>query len=186
MGKLIDKIKAKLNSGGKLSKKFQLVIAGLLAVIMLIIFIKSFKPKFSALSYKNEENNQTSQNAETDYVTGLETRLTTILSSIKGVENVKVFIMTESSVKKVYAVDEDKQLDSDGKSGKYKSEIVFEKDGSSSNPVVSVEVYPEITGVLIVADGVNDEKLRLMVINAVAVALNIQNSKIEVLSGKSK
>lgn len=186
MGKLMDKIKAKLNSGGGVRKKVQLVIAGLLAIIMLIIFIKSFKTKSSALSYKSEENISVEQDDETDYVMSLEARLTTILSSIKGVENVKVFVMTEASVKRVYAVDEDKQLESDGNNGKYKSEIVFEKNGSSSTPVVSVEVYPEITGVLIVADGVNDEKLRLMVINAVSVALNIQNSKIEVLSGKSK
>ena len=116
----------------------------------------------------------------------LENRLEKIVSSIDGVGGVEAFVMTETSVKTIYAGDEESKTNGEGSNSITNKtvEIVFEKNGSVSTPVISLEVYPEIVGVLIVGEGLGDEKRRLLVINAIAVALNIENSKIEVLSGK--
>jgi len=190
MGKFVKKISEKLKSiRFKLGKKSQILLAGILALIMLIIFFNGMKS--SSQSTTGSENKQIEAETTTgsaSYEKELEERLDRIISSIKGVGEVEVFVMTETSVETIYAGNEEQKSSGEGNNATTTQsvEIVFEKNGSISTPIVSLEIYPEITGVLIVAEGVNDEKLRLLVINAVSVALNIENSKIEVLSGESK
>ena len=187
MGKWLKKFSESVNQfKGKLGKKSQLVLAGILAIVMLIIFFKGVSSTASSKETENRENETKIQSG--DYVEVLEMRLENILSSIDGVGKVKTFVMTETSVRTIFAGNEEVKSSTDGTSSteSQTTEIIFSKDGSSSTPVSSVEIYPEVVGVLIVAEGVDDEKLRVLMINAVAVALNIENSKIEVLSGKGE
>lgn len=189
MGKILEKLTEKLKgTKSKLGKKSQLIIAGILTIIMLIIFLNgilgSDKSEEKVSSAIQKESTETS-----DYVTGLENRLENILTSLSVVDGVEVFIMTETSTKTIYATDEKKDEDlSDGGTNSISSsvEIVFSKEGSSSMPIVAVEIYPEIVGVLVVAQAENDEKTRLMILNAVSIALSVENSKIEVLLTTAK
>ena len=66
-----------------------------------------------------------------------------------------------------------------------KETTIFNKDGSSSSAVIVVKKYPEIEGVLIVASGADDVKLKLKIIDAISVVLSIAPTNIEVLEGKS-
>lgn len=183
MGKLSNKLSEKLKSLKiNLGKKSQLALAGVLAVVMLIFFFKGINANKQESTSSTIDNEETLTRAES-YNEMLEERLEKIISSIKGVGKTEVFIMTETSIEKIYATNEEQKNINDGQNST--KEIVFSKNGSSSNPVLKLEIYPKITGVLVVAEGVSDEKLRLMVINAVSVALDIENSKIEVLLGKS-
>lgn len=182
MSKFLKGFTEKLSSiKGKVGKKSQMALVGVLVIIMLIIFFRGIGGSTEAESSKSITE---TPKIESDYVTNLETRLESIVSSIKGIGKVQAFVMTETSVETIYATDEDQDT-SEGESAST-SEIVFSKDGSTSMPVVKLEIYPEITGILIVAEGAGDEKLRLMVLNAVCVALDIENSKIEVLEGKAQ
>ena len=184
MGKLLKTVGDKLNKiKAKFGKKSQLLLAGILAVIVLIIFFDGILS-----NDKNKElepsSKQESVTDEDNYVSNLEMRLENILSSLSLVKSVETFIMTETSTKTIYATNETTNTDSSTAGNNSVSssvELVFSKNGSSSTPIVSVEVYPEIVGVLVVVDAEGDEKTRLMIINAVAVALDIENSKIEVL-----
>ena len=183
MGAKLKKLTEKLSAvKTRFNKKTQFAVAIILSLVMLIIFVDALKKPTSEKA-ENKKNVEESRSSG-DYVSNLETRLEKMLSSLNGVNDTKVFIMTETSVKTIYAVDE--KLEESGEESKKNktsasTEIVFSKEGSTSSPIVSVEVYPEIVGVLIVADTKKDEKTRLMILNAVSVALNVSNSKIEVL-----
>ena len=50
--------------------------------------------------------------------------------------------------------------------------------------MVVVELLPKITGVLIVASGAKDIKMKNTLINTIAAILNISVSNVEVLEGK--
>lgn len=188
MGAKLKKLTEKLkNIKGRLGKKSQMVIVLILSLVMLIIFFNGIKDGSKGEADSAKTETKTSLNGE-DYVSSLELRLESLLESLSNVNSADVFIMTETSSRVVYAVDETKdESTSAGEKTEISSstEIVFSKDGSISTPIVAVEIYPEIVGVLIVVDAEHDEKARLMIINAVAVALNINNSKIEVLTSKS-
>ena len=62
--------------------------------------------------------------------------------------------------------------------------IVMAKDGSVTSPIVTIELLPKITGVLIVASGASDIKLKTTLINATASVLSVNISNVEVLEGK--
>lgn len=182
MGKFLKSLSNSIKSlKTKMGKKTQFLLAGILALIMLIIFFNSIK---GSQEEKGTETNNLADTTQVSYTENLEQRLNNILSSIDGIGEVNTFVMTETSVRTIYVGDEEEKSNSDNSTTTKSIEIVFEKNGSVSTPIVSLEIYPEITGVLVVAEGVNDEKLRLIVINAVSVALGIENSKIEVLVGK--
>ena len=185
MGKFLNKLKEKISMGKvKLNKRSQLVIAGILGLVVLIIFMNGIRSTTKDKGVKVEKI-QTTETSFGSYEKHMEQRLENILSSISGVGDVNVFVMTETSVKTIYAGNEDVKTSGENSAGANQTfEIVFEKNGTTTTPIISLEIYPEITGVLVVAEGVNDEKLRLCVINAVSVALDIENSKIEVLTGK--
>lgn len=186
MGKFLNRVKESLGKSKlKLNKKSQLVLAGILALVMVIIFINGIKTSAKKSDAQPKMNETETTTSSRSYEQQLEQRLEKIISSINGVGEVSAFVMTETSVKTIYAGNEEIKTNGENSSASTNSfEIVFEKNGTATTPIVSLEIYPEITGVLIVAEGVNDEKLRLSVINAVSVALSLENSKIEVLTGK--
>ena len=184
MGKFLGVIKNKLQSLKiKFNKRSQLAFAGILGLVVLIIFVNGIRSSGEVDISKEEELQQTIELGS--YEQQMERRLEKILSTIEGVGRVNVFVMTETSVKTISAGNEDvKEYGENSDSKNQSFEIVFEKNGTTTKPIISLEIYPEIAGVLIVAEGVADEKLRLCVINAVSVALDIENSKVEVLIGK--
>lgn len=178
---MVDEAKNKLKSF-KLNKKTELLIALVLALVVLVIFIKTIKASDEPML--EEEKSEEITDIQYGYEEKVEDRLKNIIASIQGVEQAKVFVMTESSPKIVYAYDEEVRVSgTDSVVTQTDRVIVFNKDGSKTEAIKSIEIYPEIKGVLIVAKGANDEKLRLMILNAVSVALDLENSKIEVLPG---
>lgn len=172
-----------LNVKSRFGKKFHLVVACLLAIVVVIIFLSSFNKTTNKVSGEVIENKNLSA---TDFITNTEERLEKILSSIKGAGNVKVFVMANESTRFIYAADKNIKESGTGehKAQTTSSSIVLSKDGTKTEPIIEVEIYPEITGVLVVAEGANDEKRRLMILNAVSVALDLENTKIEVLAGE--
>lgn len=58
---------------------------------------------------------------------------------------------------------------------------VFYRDGSAELPVVSKRSRPEIAGVLIVAEGARDVRIRARLLDAAMVALRVPANRIEVV-----
>lgn len=162
------------------SKKIKLIFASVLFIVILLIFASSFIPQKS-ITKSNIENTIIESKG---FAYDTEQRLKNILSGIKGLDNVSVFVYVKSSEEVVYLKDSE-IVKSSNNNETIKETTIFNKDGSSSSAVVVVRKYPEIEGVLIVASGADDVKLKLKIIDAISVVLSIAPTNIEVLEGKS-
>lgn len=117
-----------------------------------------------------------------------EERLASVLNKIAGVGDVKVMISYEGGMKKVIAYDvvssNDKTTTGD-KNTEYISEnrspVTVSVSGASS-PLVLQELKPEITGVIVVAEGASNLKVKLDLTSAVKTVLNISSEKVEVFT----
>lgn len=105
---------------------------------------------------KTSKNNSTTSNdlLVTTYVTNLEENLEEILSNIGGVKNVKVMITLNMN----------------------KIEVTDSK--------INLNQFPEIKGVIVTAEGVENTSTKLKVLHAIQAVLDITNGNIEILSSK--
>jgi len=164
------------------SKKIKIITIVVLFIVILFIFSSSF------LDGKSNENSEPKNTivSSKSYAENTEERLKNILINVNGIDNVKVFIYTESSEEVVYLKDtETIKSNSDNGNSQSKETTVVNKNGTFSSAVVVVTKYPKIQGVLIVAHGVSDVKLKLKIIDAISCVLSIAPTSIEVLEGKS-
>lgn len=118
----------------------------------------------------------------------LEEKIATNLESIQGVGKTKVLVSYTSGLKKEYARDESitkrtsKETDKEGGT----RETVETTESShlviagNTNPLVVEEERPQVDGILVIAQGANDPKIREQIFEAVRVLLNVQPSKINV------
>jgi len=66
-------------------------------------------------------------------------------------------------------------------SSQTRSDHVFSRDGASERPVIARTSRPEIAGVLIVAEGAHDVRIRAQLMDAAMVALRLPANRIEVV-----
>ena len=159
---LKDKLK---NVKGLIKKiKLEYLIVAALAVAALIILPNVFKTT-------EKETAEGSDIAE--YVSTLEDKLEKCLKTVHGVGKVNVIISVASGVEQVYATEVTK--DAGGKTTEAPLLI-------GGKPVVKMESFPEILGVVIVADGANNLTVKMDLLNACKVFLSIDESKIKVMS----
>lgn len=149
----------KLRSG----KLFEIVAIAALALVVLLIFVMSFQKE-------GEEDAQ-------DYASLLSARLESVLSSIEGAGEVDVFVHVRSDGERVIAIQE--SVSADGT-------IVSEPVLVGGDVVVLEEKKPDITGVLVVAEGAADLSVRFNLLEAVASVLDIDQSIIKVYQGSGK
>lgn len=119
-----------------------------------------------------------------------EDKLCNVLSKIKGAGKVSVMITYSGGSEQVIAYETDSKTDltrEDGLTKEYTTEnktpVLISKNGVST-PVVLKEVRPEIVGVIVVAEGGGNIKVKLDLINAVKTVLNISAQKIEIFTMK--
>ena len=155
----------------KLNKKAMFSLCAVLFLVVIALFTTSFKTT-------NKPSEQTKiEQTVSSYQTFVEERLVNVISSIKGLDNVKVYVSVGSSPEIVYASDKTSDSTKNGET------IVFSKSSSQTNPVIISEKYPEILGVLIVAKGLT-QKLNLDLANSLSLVLNVPISCIQILEGK--
>ena len=179
MGYFFKKFK-NLNLNVLLSKTKTIFIIAI-AIVVVLIFLSSFNNKED-----NEENKVENNFSISEYCDDLENRLSSVLETIKGIGNVNVFIAVESSPTIKYLEEKKETVtNKDGvNSTTIETTVVLTKNGSVTSPVVLVEMTPKILGVLVVASGAKDIKLKNNLINTISVVLDVSVSKVEVLEGK--
>ena len=155
MNDVLEKVKTKTKSG----KVFEILIVVILALVVAVIVITSFR------------DNEEPDNVSEEYVRQMERRLASVLSSMEGVGAVEIFMTVSSEGKTVIAKESVV-----GEDGSVTTKPVF----SGGDPIVLEECKPEITGVLIVADGADDLTVRFNLLEATASVLNINQSIIKV------
>lgn len=123
----------------------------------------------------------------------LEEKLENILASIRGVGKVKVMISYTNSLEKVPLYDTKEtttvteETDSNGgerKTKEVRSEyaVVFEEGNNSKTAIVKQSIMPEIIGVIVTAEGAENNSIKENIINAVVAVTNIPNHKIQVFA----
>ena len=165
-----------------LAARGKMLIVCVLVLVILVIFASSLKPKSTSETSSNLAKGETSFGS-LEYSRELENRLEQVLSAIEGVGKVEVFVLVEASPKVEYLKEESSSTNKDGQTSSQTS--VFEqRNGSETCPVVTVEFTPKVIGVLVVATGAKDIKLKTTLINAVSSVLSVKVSNVEVLEGK--
>lgn len=132
------------------------------AIIVLILFGSSF---VKTQTEKNYDVN--------DYVDMLETKLSDRLSELDGAGKVNVIISVKSGMRSEIATE--KQVGGIGERTTETPVLI------SGKPLVLGEIYPEICGVIIMAKGAENVKVRLSLIMAAQTFLDVSSDKIQVL-----
>ncbi len=114
------------------------------------------------------------------YENYVEQGLTNILSLIKDVGEVEVFITLKRGPKSVLA--QSITEDIKGEERRVTMEpVILRLEGNREAPLIIEEYQPEIRGVLVVAAGAETESIRYQIFKAVQAALHLPMYRIEVL-----
>lgn len=132
------------------------------AIIVLILFGSSFVKTQTEKDYDVN-----------DYVDMLETKLSDRLSELDGAGKVNVIISVKSGMRSEIATE--KQVGGIGDRTTETPVLI------SGKPLVLGEIYPEICGVIIMAKGAENIKVRLSLIMAAQTFLDVSSDKIQVL-----
>lgn len=127
----------------------------------------------------------------------LERELTATLAQMAGVGDVKVLVTLETGSERVYAMDtssDRRTTDETDKSGgrrrveeqtnNARPVLARDDDGKREAPILIVERYPRVRGVVVVADGAGSPTVRLAITRAVSSALNLPSYRVTVVPKK--
>ena len=145
----------------KWMKKENLGVLLLVGLLLLVIALPTRQENENTITEENtQETDQSLQ--EQDWQTKMEERL------VEGVGKVEVFLTCEGTQEKVVEKDE--------------TETVYERDSrGNQTPYVSAEIYPQVTGVLVVAQGGDDPVVIQNIQEAVQVLFQVEAHKIKVM-----
>ncbi len=163
-----------------------LIIIITITAIIFLIFNGSSKENIEDRA--NTENSIAEENINQDeYIKGLELRLTETLKKIKGAGEVAVFICIESGDEKVLATDQKESVREtnsfEAEEEKYietEKKVILSGRNSDDAPYVIKEKKPVPTGVLVVADGAENEKVRNEIYEAVKALFGLPAHRIKI------
>lgn len=157
--KMVDDLKSKLK---KIKVEHLIIVCALIAVGSIFLSTIDFSSNSQASSVE-------------EYVALLEKKLSNKLSNVEGAGKVEVLLSVDSAGRTEIAMEKKTTSDSSG--------IKFEESPIlvSGKPIVLSEHYPAIVGVIILAQGADDIKVRMALMNATQTFLNITSDKIEIL-----
>lgn len=132
-----------------------------------------------------------------DYERDYENQMKEILETIIGVEDVSIVVNVDATSLKVFEKNKKTQETStdetDKQGGKRtvtetssNEEIVMIKHGQEETPVVVQTKKPEIRGVLVVAQGVDNVQIKQTIIEAVTRVLDVPSHRVAVAPKKMK
>lgn len=170
MKKILEEFIKKLRHDKRLTA---IVCVGLAGILMLTLS--------ELFPLKNEEKKTDSTEAELhdSYEESIETRLTSIVSTINGAGRTKVMVTLDSGDENVYAV---KEKSNDGTHER--EYIVVSNDNDESGLLLKV-IEPEIRGVAIVCEGADSANVRQEIISTVSAVLGISTNRISIAKIKA-
>ncbi|SQC07483.1 stage III sporulation protein AG [Clostridium perfringens] len=156
---------------------------------------KSEKTNLEKVSKEDMNSNSQKDSEVLSYQEKQEKDLERILGKINGVGSVDVVINFQSSEVKVPAVDNSSQkstteeTDSEGGTRVNSQEtdgdkIVMSNSSNGSEPVILKTEKPEVLGVMVVAEGAEDSKIKYEITKAISSLYNVSVDKVNVLAMK--
>ena len=190
-------------------KKENMIVFILLGVLLFIIAlpIEKNKSEKSVLTdnkseiIKEEKNmkvNETAGINGTNYVTYLEEKLESTLSLVEGVGKIEVMVTVSTSQKEVVEKDRvidrsnTSETDSDGGTRNINNmesteTTLYTVDGNGNQIPYVTQIYePEITGVIVVAQGAGRENVNSDITEAIQALFGIEAHKIKIAKMKTE
>lgn len=179
----------------KSKKKIENIVFFIVILIITLILMKTIWSNGTSDEKDNNIINQTNEVlAVKDDSLGkedLEQKLEKILSTIKGVGKVNVFINYSESSSNIPLYDESTTTstieEDDANGGKRNTtetenqkEVVFTEKSGNKNPVMQKTTMPIIQGAIVTAQGVENANVKLNITNAVQAVTGISIDKIQV------
>ncbi len=173
-------------------KNVEIVIALLFVAVVLSIYASNFNRASPSVPTPDDETNRGVQWVEqSTYEDQQELKLQEKLSAIKGVGRVEVMITYKSSKEIVTAMNTTQsetvteEQDSSGGTRRVSqrdinSQTVTIGETGNAKPLVVKEMEPEIKGVIVIAEGARDMRVKLDLIRAVQTALGVSPQQVEV------
>ena len=153
----------------KNSKTAEYLLLGAISIAVIVILAFSFAKPAETAAGEDDET--------IAYVRELEKRMEEALSSVKGAGKVSVVINGGSGAETVLASEKVTVTDENGRITTTETPVMV-----NGKPVVLKENLPEITGVLIVAQGADSIGVMKNIQQAAVSLLNIEVSRIEILA----
>jgi stage III sporulation protein AG len=146
--------------------------------------------------FKQDKGNSANQTIE-DYEQDYENEMKEILETVIGVEDVSIMVNVDATSLQIYEKNQKNQTqtteETDKEGGKRvvtdqsnDEEIVMIRKGDEEIPVVVQTKKPEIRGVLVVAQGVDNVQIKKTVIDAVTRVLDVPSHRVQVAPKKMK
>lgn len=160
-------------------KHIEIIIAIILGAIALLIY-------FSTSSSISSNNNTYKSTNTSEYAVMLESKLSNVLSQIDGAGNVSVMVTLSSGPEYIYATNiEEKKNTNSSENSTTTSITTTSAPVIISNDIVVVkEIMPSVGGVVVVASGAGNTKVKLEILKAIQALLDVPQANIEVLVGK--
>lgn len=182
----------KLNLNSKLATYLILILAVGVGFILVSDFYKDLnggQPPRDAVDTGTAANQEA---GKPEAIKEMESQLSLILSQIEGAGRVSVMITLKTGTEIIPAKDEtisDKTTNEKDNAGGTRTineqsttdKVVFmNEQGGTSKPLVLKEINPEIKGVIIVAEGAKDPKVKLKLTEAVQTVLDVPAYRVSV------
>ncbi len=148
-----------------------------------------------ATEYRTDEEAELQNRKEKDYVIQMEERLSELLSSVEHVGKVKVMVTVSGTEKKNVLQDgsrETEQITETDSAGGSRNSVSERSEGNTvfydiegnHTPYILNETYPEVTGVVVIAEGSGKGNVDLDIMNAVQVLFDVPAHKIKIMKMK--
>lgn len=201
MNSLLKKVISKDNEQSN-KKKIENIV---FLIIILIITLIAMNTIWNGDNNKNEDDKEnsiadkilaTNENKTTSTTNDeLENKLESILSTIKGVGAVKVFINYSESSSMIPLYDETtttsstEEGDSSGgtrnvTSTETQKDVVFSEKSGTKEPVTQKTTMPIIQGAIVTAEGADDATVKTKIVNAVGAVTGLTVDKVQVFQMK--
>lgn len=157
-------------------------VAGIAIIAFILTSLNTGSPQAKTDSAAGQQVNK-----QANLTVDLKTQLEQILAQVQGAGQVQVMVTYETGPEIVPAVKTDTQNSSTDGTGQnttsttQNSEPVTVQGKDGTEPMVLLEKQPVVLGVLVVAEGASNLEVRLRLMQAVQVALQIAPERIEVL-----
>ena len=160
-----------------------LIIVLIFSICALFILNSSFGENVTnTASKKSDSVFQTSL----QYCAELEDKLEAVLNKISGAGCVSVMITVESAPELIIATSSSEKTNTSSSGSTSQTNTTVSKEpiivtnGGVSGPLVVTEKLPQITGVVVVAEGAKNTNVKLTLLQAVQALLNVKSDNIQI------
>lgn len=172
--------KNKISSLYSKNKKLFVFTCVLIAVVLLCFFAFPKTSSLTKTKTKTEQNTK-SLNQTTDYSERLAGKIEEMLLAIDEVKQANVLVVCEST--EIYDYLKNRKETTSGgedKSTTLEENVAYEKEGSSSTPIIITTKMPKVVGVWVIINTVS-ASTKLAITNSISSVLNIDETSISIL-----